>query len=394
MSRWDGIFSSAVLSLAKEISKSRRVFYIDYPFTFKEVFQKWNTPELKERKQALVGNSPYVFNPFDNLPNFYAVTPLLNFPMNFFPPGPVYAFAHQINNGLVGITLVKLFKEYHITKYVFLNSFNPFYGEILDASLPKPLVRVYQSRDDISQEQYVAKHGVELEKREILRSDVSLATSAYLAQKLSHVGKSVQVLANAVDFEFVNSFLTKTIERPTDLPTGKPIAIYIGNYQSRVDLNVLVETMRLTPEVNFVLIGPKSESTTKLFDTNGLSNVFELGSKRWEDLPKYLKYADIGIIPFEFSELTKSIYPLKINEYLALGLPVVTTNFSLDIGSFQNIVSIIESNDSALFSKAIKREIESDTIELRTARVQVAKQNSWASRKDQFWEYIFAVKSI
>ena len=57
-------------------------------------------------------------------------------------------------------------------------------------------------------------------------------------------------------------------------------------------------------------------------------NVVITGPKNITELPDYVKHFSVGIIPFKRSEFIKTVYPLKINEYFAAGVPVVTTNFS------------------------------------------------------------------
>jgi hypothetical protein len=58
---------------------------------------------------------------------------------------------------------------------------------------------------------------------------------------------------------------------------------------------------------------------------DGLGNIHRLGPKPYSDLPAYAKGFDIAILPFAVNELTLSANPLKIREYLAAGLPVVST---------------------------------------------------------------------
>jgi glycosyltransferase involved in cell wall biosynthesis len=110
------------------------------------------------------------------------------------------------------------------------------------------------------------------------------------------------------------------------------------------------------------------------------------GSKKIEELPNYLRYFDCAIIPFKKITLTKSIYPLKINEYLAAGRAVVATDFSEDIQSFGDVIYI--SADHAEFVSLIDRAIKENGPERIKARTAVANRNTWTARVEEFWEIL------
>jgi glycosyltransferase involved in cell wall biosynthesis len=104
------------------------------------------------------------------------------------------------------------------------------------------------------------------------------------------------------------------------------------------------------------------------------------------ELPAYLRYFDCVIIPYRKTILTKSIYPLKINEYLAAGKPVIATHFSDDIYSFRDVAYIVGSNEE--FIQMIDKAINEDSPELQQKRLQVAEQNTWVVRAKQFWDIV------
>jgi glycosyltransferase involved in cell wall biosynthesis len=99
------------------------------------------------------------------------------------------------------------------------------------------------------------------------------------------------------------------------------------------------------------------------------------------EVPSLLAKYDVGIIPYNNLEINKGIYPLKINEYLAVGLPVVMTDFA-SLKEFSSSVSIC--NDKKEFSKAIVEAIETDTKHKIHKRVHFAKKNSWNHRANEF----------
>jgi glycosyltransferase involved in cell wall biosynthesis len=117
-----------------------------------------------------------------------------------------------------------------------------------------------------------------------------------------------------------------------------------------------------------------------------MPNVVFAGPRKINELPPYLQYFDCAIIPFRKNTLTNSIYPLKINEYLAAGKPVISTNFSADINSFSDVAYVVNTDDE--FLHAIDKAIEEDNDERKQARLKVAEQNTWTVRVKQFWDII------
>lgn len=385
MSHWDGDISSASLSLAKEFSKTNRVFYIDNPFTVKDVVASYRKPSMKRRMKALFLRRNIYTSVYPGNANLVAVTPKLVLPINWLPVGPGYNAASRINDQVIIDIIRKIKKDYHIDAYILFNSFNPFYSHKLPKDIT-PALRVYQSRDDISQCTYIDKHGVRLEQQLIRQSDIAIATSRGLVKKLSRLsGKEIGHLPNAADISNF-SRVFDDLPKPAELKNaaGKKIIGYIGNVcQKRIDYDLLTRIIDENPDKIVLFVGPV---TSKLFYEYGLDrrpNVIMTGPKLLSELPAYLKYINCTIIPFHCNELTKSIYPLKINEYLAGGKPVVSTNFSEDILGFRDVIYLADSHDA--FLKLINRALENELVD-QDKRIRFAAANSWKSRVDQFWE--------
>ncbi|MEM9834297.1 MAG: glycosyltransferase [Bacteroidota bacterium] len=388
MSSWDNDISSAALSLAKEFSKHHRVFYFDNPFTIKDFIADFQQPKIRTRlKRFFAAKHRYQHLPNLGI-NFYAITPSLTLPINFLPKGSrLYRFFLRKNRRIIQKNLQSLLQHYNVHHYIFFNSFNPFYHAIL----PKdqlPAFTVYQSRDDISQITYGAKHGVQLEKEAIQESDIAFATSKELARKLqSSTQSSVHHLPNAVDLDSFPYPLPKNRKPPEIASIKEPIICFVGNLDQRVDYPLLYQIAQNHPDKRLLIIGPRNDQDYHQLDFSSLPNILFIGPKPHHQLHHYLQFVSCTIIPFVRTTLTASIYPLKINEYLAMGKPVVTTDFSEDVLSFKDICHI--SSDHASFSQLITHAVaQTDDNELVQQRVSFAKQNSWESRVASFWEAV------
>jgi glycosyltransferase involved in cell wall biosynthesis len=117
-----------------------------------------------------------------------------------------------------------------------------------------------------------------------------------------------------------------------------------------------------------------------------IPNLYFTGPKKIEQLPQYLAHFQLLILPFLCNEVTKSIYPLKINEYLASGKPIVATPFSEDIQLFHPLISLEKSPQD--FNKAIEMELTTNTEEKAKSRYTEASKNTWKGRVKLFWELL------
>ena len=98
-------------------------------------------------------------------------------------------------------------------------------------------------------------------------------------------------------------------------------------------------------------------------------------------MPAFLKHAKVGIIPNKINELTKGIYPLKVNEYLAAGLPCVSTHFSEDMSAFVNNIYLANNEDD--FIAKLHLALAEDPLQKLSQRIQFAKENSWEKRVEK-----------
>jgi glycosyltransferase involved in cell wall biosynthesis len=99
------------------------------------------------------------------------------------------------------------------------------------------------------------------------------------------------------------------------------------------------------------------------------------------NLPPLLAQMKAAMIPFVCNEHTYTIYPLKINEYLAAGLPVVSTPFSI-LDDFDGVIELADT--PASFAQALRHALADDSPQRLMERVAMAQNNSWAKRAEEF----------
>jgi len=376
LARWDGPYSSTAISLARELSKSYRVFYIDNPFTVKDVVKGWKGRQVKRRRRALLFGKDQFCEIDSGNKNLIGVTPKWVLPINFLSNGFWYQLLSSFNDRRVGGILQAIRSHYQVDRFTFINCYNPFY--FTNPSRIPALTTIYYCFDNIDKSKYVAKHGPRLEREMVGKYDLTLTTSLALHRKLEPLAKRVFCLPNAADFDLFNQAVGGGLRPPQDIPNdGRKIIGYIGHVDDRLDYDVLEAIADAAADTWLVLVGPVSSQSYHA-RLAGKQNVVSTGKKDIRELPSYVQCFDCCIIPFKVNELTAFIYPLKVNEYLAVGKPVVSTRFSEDIITFEDSITI--ASDVPSFVEGVKMALDSSDRASVERRVEVARKNSWSGR--------------
>ena len=163
----------------------------------------------------------------------------------------------------------------------------------------------------------------------------------------------------------------------------KPIIGYVGFLNSmRLDLEILENVAQSIKEGSLVLVGPEDEDfrKSKLHD---LSNVFFLGNKDAGQLPSYIESFDVCINPQIVNEMTIGNYPRKIDEYLAMGKPVVAT-YTEAMDYFKEYVYL--SHSTKEFTELIYKAIEENSVEISKGRVGFAKSHTWENNVEEIYQ--------
>lgn len=379
--RTDNPYSSISLSMARELAKNHPVIYVNHPYSLKDVVSgiKSGDPVLRQRLWALL-TFQNRYESVDTIPqNFVAVQPPVTLPINWLPDGALYRFLQKINNGIVARSIRRALKRQKTTDFVYINCYDPFFLGALPPSLGAKM-SIYHCIDDISQNEYTARHGERLENEACQNADLTLVTSSNLYALKKPFAKNIVHFFNAADVDNFKKVLTETYPKPAELAgrTGKVIG-FVGNLDElRIDYPLLKKVAQDHPDKTVLLVGPVNSPEPAAIGLDQMPNVVFAGSRRLHELPPLLQHMDVVMIPFLKNTLTKSIYPLKINEYLAAGRPVVATSFSDDIRFFEFCAYIAD--DHAAFSADLQRAIDEDSPEKITQRTEIAACNTWAMR--------------
>jgi teichuronic acid biosynthesis glycosyltransferase TuaH len=385
--RTDNAYSSVSLSFAKEMAKTHRVFYINHPYSLKDLYDGRKNQKVRACFPSIVMGKAY-YESVDDIPNnFIAATPPPTISINFLQQGKMYDTLYKYNQSLVLRTVQQVIKDFKVKDYIYLTCFDPFFAPVLPKDMGA-FLSIYQCIDDISTEPYVAKHGVRLENQAVLDSDITLVTSTNLWYKFSDLQPETYILNNAVDISIFKDLPYRNFEKPEEIKhiTGTIIG-FVGNLDSvRLDYKLLRKIAEAHPDKTLLLVGPINSPEVYEQGLDKMPNVILTGGKKITDVPQYLKFMDVCILPSLINQMSKSVYPLKINEYLAGGKAVISTDFSEDIRSFGKYIHIAQDHDD--FIRLIDIAKDDYSAEKTEKRMLEASKNTWGDRVREFWEII------
>jgi glycosyltransferase involved in cell wall biosynthesis len=230
---------------------------------------------------------------------------------------------------------------------------------------------VYDCMDDFAGFHGEAAHIREDEITIVRNVDLVMTASQTLLDRLAPQARMARLAPNGVDSEPFRPGASKP-ERPSDMESGGPIIGYHGAIREWFDVELIRTMAKSRPSWRIVLIGPVAPT----MDLTGLpANVHLLGPKPHDRIPAYLRWFDVGIIPFVEIPVAFNSNPIKTYEYLAAGLPVVSSPIA-ELRKFDRLVRIASGTDE--FIRAVDQALdESGSARLIEERLALAEANSW-----------------
>lgn len=212
----------------------------------------------------------------------------------------------------------------------------------------------------------------EMEETLLKKADMVIVSASTLQESKRRWNPNTHLVRHGVDYEHFKKAVDPQTKIPADLARlPRPIIGFHGLIADWVDL-ALVRKMALQhPEWSIVLLGA---SITDLSPVAGLKNVHLLGKRPYESLPGYCKGFDVAILPFVVNRLTLYANPLKLREYLAAGLPVVSTDLP-EVRSLGGDIRIGRSHSG--FIEHVSELIEKGAVGPSPARSNTMEQESW-----------------
>lgn len=165
---------------------------------------------------------------------------------------------------------------------------------------------------------------LELEQELIDLADVVFTGGASMHEAAAHRHANIHCFPSSIDAAHFAAAREGGLVEPADqAPSGEPRVGFFGVIDERFDIELLRAVSTLVPGIHFIMIGPVVKIDPATLPR--ANNIHWLGGKNYAELPAYLSAWHVGWMPFAINDATRFISPTKTPEFLAAGLPVVST---------------------------------------------------------------------
>ena len=278
-------------------------------------------------------------------------------------PAASSIISQYINRILFNIGL-SIYKTFYLFNSAVLWTYNPL--TLLYVNPKNFRALIYHCVDEISAQPGMNELLISAQEKQLCAlADHIFVTSPALYSSRSCWSSHVTYFPNVVDADHFDENKSAYSSMPSQYYSiPEPRIIFVGALSSyKVDFELIRELALMRPHWSIVLIGLVGEGDpkTSIDQLMNIKNVYLLGPKPYKQLPDFMHASDIGILPCVLNSYTRAMFPMKFFEYLAAGLPVVSTRLpSLEefsdyidfAGSAQEFASKIET----ILSKSVVRD--------------------------------------
>lgn len=267
--------------------------------------------------------------------------------------------------------------------------YSPYAEALLDVVDPKLVV--YHCVDDLAAHKGVhAPSFRAAEERFARHADLVLASAPALSARLHEFSDAVLDAPNVADVDFFSTALADGPVDPALAALPQPRVVFTGAIvDTKLDFDLLTALARQRRDWSFALVGPVGAGAPST-DVSALRrepNVHLLGPRPYGRLPEVLRGADAALIPYALNALTMSVFPMKVYEYLAAGLPVVTTR----LPALEGVGGLAFAHDARSAARALDRLLSEDRAAVRERQTRAARGHSWDERLGEIAAAIHAV---
>lgn len=286
-----------------------------------------------------------------------------------------------INKNKIIIEIDRLIKSQNMQDNLVVFNFNPMHIDYFDKF--NQSLNIFDAVDNWTEHSSYAKYKNLLQNNyEIINQKSDLIYSVSQDMCLNFKNSNCIWLPNAVDYDHFQS--NNKAELLNDIKM--PIIGFLGILQDRIDIELLIFIAKKNPDKTIVLAGPvwKNFAKEKL---KNFTNIIFTGPVKYQDIPKFYNSFSVGIIPYKVNRFTQSTNSMKYYEYLASGIPVVSTN----AGGIEKFSEVIYSADTyEQFNANIQKAIKSDSQEQRKTRKNFVQNMTWKARANEILSDIFS----
>lgn len=374
---WDHPFPTSRHALMRKLAERNRVLFVDSLQNPVTALRGALRAPSRARLARWAGFLPAMR--FED--PLWVLTPPAGLPCAKLPAGPAFEAAYRANQALMRQAVRHAARTLKMERPILWLSFSVLASEGVVGALDESLI-LYHCTDEISAIPGVPAIAATIEKRLIARSDLVVCSSGELAASRGGLcvpnGVDVELFASARSPEVPLAPRIARLKR--QMGEDAPIIGYSGQVDERFDLDLWGALAEARPDWIFAAVGLVSGSLgARCRDlARRCPNVRFLGLVEQTRLPQVLKGFCVATLPWRRTPQTRAIFPLKLHEYLAAGLPVVATPFA-DLGEASAVVRRAQGVADFLAALEAAR-ADRDLPCAIAARAAIAEGASWSVR--------------
>ena len=302
----------------------------------------------------------------------------------------MFTFLNKLNGKRFARSIKKAIKTLGFTNIILFND-NDIIRSFYLKELLNPTTSIYYYRDFILGVDYWKVHGASLEPKLIAKSDVCITNSLHFADYCLKFNANTFYAGQGCNLDlFMNR---NDLVTPADMAhfTG-PLIGYVGALQSlRLSIEILAYMADTHPEWTIVLVGPEDEQFS-LSDLHSRPNIYFSGARDPEQLPAYINAFDVCLNPQLINDVTIGNYPRKIDEYLAMGKPVVATTTELMTQVFSNYTYLGTTKED--YVRLTEQALRENALHKQAERKAYAATHSWENHVEEIYKAVQKVESL
>jgi len=381
---WSAFFGTTVSKyITLELCKTNRVIFLDNPLQRNFQLFRRDAQESQKYRKVFRGIEPDLEQINENLWILHPKTILES--INWISNPGIHDWLGKMNDRRFAGKAKEAIDKLKFKDYIILND-NSMISGINFKELLNPAVYIYFLRDHVTKVAYHATHGARLEPQIIKKSDIVVTNSPYFTDYAKQFNPNSSFIGQGVDIGLYNDD-KGTLSIPDELNNiPHPRIGYTGNIVTlRLDLDLLIHIAEQRPDWSLVLVGPEDDAF-KNSKLHQLKNVYFLGGRPGTELPGFVKGFDVAINPQIINDITNINYPLKLDEYLAMGVPVVATKTWFMDFYFSKDSYLATSKEDYIVQ--ITKALAEDSPEKHKERIFVGKSHSWANFLEKIYTQI------
>jgi glycosyltransferase involved in cell wall biosynthesis len=233
----------------------------------------------------------------------------------------------------------------------------------------KPRMLVYDVMDDLSAFADATPDMPLAQRRALHRADLVFTGGRSLFQMAAAIrgAEDVHLFPSGVETQhYARSRAFRT-------PRSRPTAGYVGVIDERLDLKLIGDLSAQLPDWDFKIIGPVTKIDPATLPV--APNLFYPGMQPYDELPRVMAGLDVALMPFALNDATRAISPTKTLEYLAAGLPVVSTRVPDVVTDWGTVVHLAD--DGRGFADACRIVSQHSGLERDALVAPLAMRHEW-----------------